>query len=395
MRLSLALIVLHLFILAACAIPPGQPLAEAALQNTIVTPMPSATAILLSGPTITPVPTTSPARIEQSAPVSSDVGAEPAASLVNDVGAVLSPTVSIVIPNAVPTPTARPAGTPPRVGLQIGHLRSHELPEELAHLRSSTGAHWNGITEARVNEAIAVRVRDILIAAGVEVDLLPATVPPSYDADAFVAIHADGSVEGARGWKIATPWRASAASKMLMEAVAKTYGTISGLPEDRNGVTINMRGYYAFNYRRHTHAIAATTPAIIVETGFLTNADDRAIIVARPELAARGIAEGILKYLNQRDPEDGTALLPPEWPILYTSVETTIRTGPADTARAVARVPANSRIFVFNQNDDWYEALVRVGDQRYIGWVQSAQTRLATLNDVPLRQFVEPSTTNP
>lgn len=344
----------------------------------------SATPVLMPSPTQPPSPTATPARVAQAAPPPvSDAAAEPA------------PRGPTATPSAIPTPTPRPPGTPPRVGIQIGHLRSHELPEEQAHLRTSTGARWNGLTEAQVNEAIAVRVRDILAAAGVEVDLLPATVPPAYDADAFVAIHADGSVEGARGWKIATPWRASAASRALLAAVASTYGAITGLPEDRNGITINMRGYYAFNYRRHSHAIARTTPAIIIETGFLTSAADREIIVERPDLAARGIAEGILKYLRQRDPNDGAALLPPDWPILYTRTETVIRAAPTDTARIVARAPADSRVFVFNREGEWYEALVRVGDTRYVGWLPVEQTRPATPNDTPSPPPAEPPATNP
>jgi hypothetical protein len=44
--------------------------------------------------------------------------------------------------------------------------------------------------------------------AGVTVDLLPATVPPGYDADAFVAIHADdGGGADPGGWKISTVLR--------------------------------------------------------------------------------------------------------------------------------------------------------------------------------------------
>ncbi len=382
MRLITCLILLHFFILAACAPAPAATpagIAEREVANT-----PTATPLPLPSPTLPPSPTATPARVAQAAPPP-----------VSDTIAEEAPPAPTTTPSAPPTPTPRPPGTPPRVGIQIGHLRSHELPEEQAHLRTSTGARWNGITEAQVNEAIAVRVRDILVAAGVEVDLLPATVPPAYDADAFVAIHADGSTEGARGWKIATPWRASAASRALMEAVAATYGVITGLPEDRNGITINMRGYYAFNYRRHSHAIARTTPAIIVETGFLTNAADREIIVARPDLAARGIAEGILRYLKQRDPNDGAALLPPEWPILYTSAETAVRAGPADTARLVARVPADSRVFVFNREGDWYEAMVRAGDTRYVGWVRVDQTRPATANDNPAPPPAEPPATNP
>src|SRR5687768_6394320 len=80
-----------------------------------------------------------------------------------------------------------------RVGLQVGHWRSHELPDELARLRGSTGAHAAGIAEHQVNLDIAERAAVHLRAAGVTVDVLPATVPPRYHADAFVALHADGS----------------------------------------------------------------------------------------------------------------------------------------------------------------------------------------------------------
>lgn len=378
-------ILIYLLVLSACssATPIQQPVPTAEPSSVAVAAVVTATALpTMVLPTPFPSPTATPQRVAQAAPVS-DLVAEPV---------VPSPTTQ---PGVIPTPTPRPPGTPPRVGLQIGHLRSNELPEELAHLRTSTGTYWQNIREVEVNEAIAIRVRDILVAAGVEVDLLPATVPPSYDADAFVAIHADGSTAGARGWKIATPWRTSAASRALMEAVASTYGVITGLPEDRNGITINMRGYYAFNYRRHTHAIARTTPAIIVETGFLTNAADRTIIVDRPDLAARGIAEGILKYLNQRDPNDGAALLPPEWPILYTSVEAAVRAAPSAQARIVARVPPDSRVFVFNQDGDWYEAMVRAGDTRYVGWLRVDQTRPATPTDNPSAPPAEAPATNP
>ncbi|WP_299644831.1 N-acetylmuramoyl-L-alanine amidase [uncultured Chloroflexus sp.] len=382
MRLIACLILLHFFILAACA--PAPAATPTGIATREVVSAPTTTPLPLPSPTLPPVPTVTPARAAQAVPPP-----------VSDTVAEAAPPAPTAIPSTPSTPTPRPTGTPLRVGIQIGHLRSHELPDEQAHLRTSTGARWNGITEAQVNEAIAVRVRDILVVAGVEVDLLPATIPPAYDADAFVAIHADGSAEGARGWKIATPWRASAASRALLAAVAATYGVVTGLPEDRNGITVNMRGYYAFNYRRHTHAIARTTPAIIIETGFLTNAADREIIVARPEVAARGIAEGILQYLNQRDPNDGAALLPPEWPILYTSAETMVRAGPADTAKLVARVPADSRIFVFNQAGEWYEAMVRAGNARYVGWVRVDQTRPATANDNPAPPPAEPPATNP
>ena len=144
-------------------------------------------------------------------------------------------------------------------------------------------------------------------------DLLPATIPPGYDADAFVAIHADGaSGGGSRGFKLATPWRTSTASQHLADTLTAEYAKLTKLPQD-SAITINMRGYYAFNYRRHTHAIAKTTPAVIIETGFLTSAADRAMIVGHPDTVANGIANGIIRYLNEHDRNDGGSLLPPEF----------------------------------------------------------------------------------
>lgn len=277
-------------------------------------------------------------------------------------------------PTAIPTPSPRAAGTPPRVGLQVGHWKSDELPDELARLRGSTGARWGDVTEAELNYDIAVRVQALLVAQGVVVDLLPATVPPSYDADAFIAIHADGSTSGAaRGWKIATPWRTSEASRTLLTSISATYGPATALPEDVGGITVNMKGYYAFNYRRHVHAIARTTPAVIVEMGFMTSAADRGILFGQPDRVARGIADGIILYLNQRDPNNGAALLPPEYPALRTGPNgATLRTQPRDDARVVANLPADARLFPIDKRDGWYQVFVR-GQSRLQGWVREDQ----------------------
>jgi N-acetylmuramoyl-L-alanine amidase len=59
-----------------------------------------------------------------------------------------------------------------------------------------------------------------------------------------------------------------------------------------------MRGYYAFNWRRYDHSVHPMTAAAIIETGFLTNARDRNVIVKDPQKAAQGIAGGILKFLK-------------------------------------------------------------------------------------------------
>lgn len=292
-------------------------------------------------------------------------------------------------PTTLPTPTPRAPGTPWRVGVQVGHLRSHELPEELARLRTSTGARYGGVTEAELNLAIVERIKPLLEAQGVVVDVLPATVPPAYDADAFIAVHADGSTNPrARGWKAATPWRASRASQALLDTVAASYGPATGLPYDAGGITSNMRGYYAFSYRRHTHAIARTTPAIIVETGFMTSAADREILFGQPDRVARGIADGVMAYLNARDPSDGAALLPPEFPQFRSLPGAVLRTAPRDDAGVLLQISPDSRVIVFSQRDDWYEAVVR-GEWRAVGWIRNDQV---TASDDPLTL---PTATNP
>lgn len=285
-------------------------------------------------------------------------------------------------PTDEPTPTARPAGVALRVGIQAGHWLSNELPDELARLRSSSGANAAGYAEAQVNLDIARRVVALLESDGVVVDLLPATVPPAYDADVFVALHADGSSNGgARGFKLATPWRTSPASQHLLDALTAEYAAATGLPQD-NAVTFNMRGYYAFSYRRHRHAIAKTTPAVIVEMGFLTSAADRTLLIGQPDTIAVGIANGIVRYLNERDPLDGAALLPPNFrvqrPIADGGLD--VRAGPRDSARLLLHVDRNGRLIPFQERDGWYQVTVR-GNRQVVGWVRKDEV---TATDDPL-----------
>src|SRR5947208_2356373 len=87
---------------------------------------------------------------------------------------------------------------------------------------------------------------------GIPAEFLPATVPSGYAADAFVAIHADGSPStAARGFKISTRWNSIVAMQdvRLVELLTDAYRSATGLPED-SAVTRNMRGYYAYSPRR-------------------------------------------------------------------------------------------------------------------------------------------------
>jgi N-acetylmuramoyl-L-alanine amidase len=192
----------------------------------------------------------------------------------------------------------RPEG-PTKVALQVGHLNSAELPEELERIRGNTGASAAGHTEVEVNETIAHETKKLLEEKGIIVEILPATIPEKYYADAFVAIHADGSESYlTSGYKSSAPWRDfSAKSSKLNEYIKTSYGEVTEMDWDDN-ITRNMRGYYAFSFWRYTHAVHPMTPSVILETGFLTNYNDRQIIVEQPELSAKGLADGIVRFLE-------------------------------------------------------------------------------------------------
>lgn len=192
----------------------------------------------------------------------------------------------------------RPEG-PLRVGLQAGHWKNDEVPEELAGLeRSGGGAQGGGKSEVDVALEIARLTKTLLEKEKIAVDLLPATVPSGYVADAFVSIHADGNGNSSvSGFKISGPRRDfSGQASKLAEALYESYMRETGILRDPS-ISRRMSGYYAFNWRRYEHAAHRMTPAVIIETGFMTSPSDRAVIVDHPDRAARGIAGGIIKFL--------------------------------------------------------------------------------------------------
>lgn len=195
----------------------------------------------------------------------------------------------------------RPDG-PVRVALQVGHWKTDELPEELHRLRGNTGATGGGKSEWEVNYAIAERAKTLLEEEGVTVKILPATIPPRYYADVFVSIHADGNTDPTKtGYKAAAPRRdTSGKTDELLSVIEDAYEDATGLVRDPN-VTRNMRGYYAFSWRRYEHTTHPMTPAVILETGFLTSPSDRRIIVSRPDISAQGLAGGILTFLQRQN----------------------------------------------------------------------------------------------
>ncbi|HEX9986852.1 MAG TPA: N-acetylmuramoyl-L-alanine amidase [Chloroflexia bacterium] len=189
---------------------------------------------------------------------------------------------------------------PYRVALQVGHYKNNELPPSLSSLSGHTGAYGGGRSELELNLDVANRSARLLRAQGVIVDILPATVPTGYTADAFVALHADGnSSPAARGFKISTRWRSKIAVQdyMLVDMLTDSYRAATALPEDSN-VTRNMRGYYAYSPWRPDYRVSNFTPSAIVEMGFVTSAADRAVMFNETGKLASGVVSGILAFLK-------------------------------------------------------------------------------------------------
>jgi N-acetylmuramoyl-L-alanine amidase len=190
------------------------------------------------------------------------------------------------------------ADTPRRVAIQAGHWRASEAPLEFPNLRFGTGGSFFGINEVDITLDIAQRLVTVLLERGYVVDLLPATVPPSYLADVFVTLHADSDLTStARGFKIAHGTYRSPHDKLLVQALIDNYYAGTGLPlNDR--ITSDMTDYYAFAWFRYEHALAPHTAAAIVEMGFISHPLDRPLLTDEPDRVARAIAEGITAFLD-------------------------------------------------------------------------------------------------
>ncbi len=215
--------------------------------------------------------------------------------------ALAPPGGAIVQANGVRIPRpAMPAG-PRRIGIQVGHWMTDQVPAELGtRITFQTGTRWAGIDEVDVNMDIAQRMKAQLTARGYLVDIIPTTVPRGYLADVFVALHADGDETGQKsGFKIAHGSRRGPYEDKLVSLLRDEYAKLTGLDWDATGISRNMTNYFAFNWGRYQHAAAAHTPAAIVEMGFLSNGHDRDLMVNKAKGVATSIVNGIQRFLDE------------------------------------------------------------------------------------------------
>jgi N-acetylmuramoyl-L-alanine amidase len=168
----------------------------------------------------------------------------------------------------------------PRVGIIAGHRGN-----------DSGAVCADGLTETKINQKIAEAVATSLRAEGLQVDVLDEFDPrlSGYAANAFISIHADSCSVNMSGFKVASAENGSDASKQLAECLWTRYEAETGLSRHTATITTNMTQYHAFR------KIAETTPAAIIETGFLSG--DRAYLTQHSDRVATGIVKGLECFL--------------------------------------------------------------------------------------------------
>jgi len=175
--------------------------------------------------------------------------------------------------------TAQPAAEK-RVGIIAGHRGN-----------DSGAICPDGLTETEINQKVAEAVAASLRAEGLQVDVLDEFDPrlSGYKASAFVSIHADSCSVDMSGFKVARAENGSDPSERLAECLWTRYEAETGLPRHTSTITKNMTRYHAFR------KIAETTPAAIIEIGFLSG--DREFLTQHADRVAAGIVRGVECFL--------------------------------------------------------------------------------------------------
>ena len=205
--------------------------------------------------------------------------------LAEDISALINNGDSSSVGGIAPaTPRPRPI-----IGIVAGHWGN-----------DSGAVCLDGLTEVEVNLNIATRVKENLVEAGFDVDLLQEFDDSltAYKAIVLVSIHADTCQfidNNATGFKVAAALASASPEKAnrLVACLRNRYEGKTNLRLHPGSTTSDMTSNHAFD------EIDPETTAAIIETGFLNL--DRQILTSQPELVADGITDGILCYIFNED----------------------------------------------------------------------------------------------
>jgi N-acetylmuramoyl-L-alanine amidase len=165
--------------------------------------------------------------------------------------------------------------------LDVGGVCDEGMPSELHELD--------------INLEVAQRVVFELKRAGYDAEMLQEWDErlTGYQADMLLSIHADACLyPEASGFKVArvADSQVPEIEDRLVACLIESYAERTGLAFHAGSITPDMTQYHTF------YEIDGSTPGAIIETGFMLA--DRALLTQRPDLAAQGILDGILCYLD-------------------------------------------------------------------------------------------------
>lgn len=195
----------------------------------------------------------------------------------------LAPVSSTSSPQAISPATPR---SKPLIGIVAGHWKN-----------DSGAVCTDGLREVDINLNIATLVQKLLVAEGIDVEILQEfdTKLTNYQASALVSIHADSCDfinNQATGFKVAAAMgtKYPELASRLTACLRSRYAESSKLPLHSMSVTPDMTSYHAFG------EVNPFTPAAIIETGFMNL--DRQFLTQTPEIAATGIARGVICFVR-------------------------------------------------------------------------------------------------
>ena len=169
----------------------------------------------------------------------------------------------------------------PNAGAEGNGLVEQDLTYEIG-ARLASLLRSNGNFDVRVSRPTSETVLGTSNASSLRIRVDEAN---AFGADYFVSLHTNASNNSSASGSEVLVYSSPSVASELGEDVLLWLNRLTGL---RNRGIVNRPGLYVL---RKTQM-----PAILVEMGFISNANDAALMNNSPELFAEGIYNGILQY---------------------------------------------------------------------------------------------------
>lgn len=173
----------------------------------------------------------------------------------------------------------------PNAGSEGNGLREQDITYDIGN-RLAQLLRQNGNFDVRTSRTSPTQILGTSNATSLQARVNAAN---QFGADAFISIHTNASENASASGAEALVYQTGTAASRLAEDILTSLTRQTGLRD---------RGVKA---RPGLYVLRRTAmPAVLVETGFITNAGDASILTDRADDVARGIYNGILEYYGLR-----------------------------------------------------------------------------------------------